>query len=234
MIETLISNHTDDRELTSLLGTMGRQRMLSQRIGLLLLNYLLKTSSKADPETDLLTSLDKALQDFQEAHELLLHGDKSRNLPAMVVGRVKETLYGKRCSIQVIDEFMQQTRDILEILRKDEVPEPQELEHFTSFILSEVLEELQAVVIALEKEIQDFMGQNQHEAQKEKEKLAHAISKIQKASNYSRMVALNARISAHRAGKYGSEFGKLTEEMKGISDSITENSAHILQHLQVK
>ncbi len=67
--------------------------------------------------------------------------------------------------------------------------------------------------------------------QEEAKRVMTALQEIQRASKFSRMIALNAKISADKAGPYGKEFGALTEELKNISSAITSSSEDILKHL---
>lgn len=58
-----------------------------------------------------------------------------------------------------------------------------------------------------------------------------AVEEIQRASKFSRLIVLNAKISANWAGQHGKEFRALTDEIKQISDDITESSDDIIRFL---
>lgn len=217
-----------------LINIAGRQRMLSQRIGFLFLTLSNQVNS-CDPASDTLwTMLEAALQDFRNGYRLLLHGDEGAGLPALSSDRIQSVLDGNggHSGRVVIEQFLGDAQQHMQTLSLNRGLDRKTFDTFSSFMLEDLLQTLQAIVTALEEDFADEMNRRRDQRQEEALRVMHALQEIQKASKFSRMIALNAKISADRAGPYGKEFGALTEELKNISTAITDSSEDILRHLE--
>ncbi|MBO6892396.1 MAG: type IV pili methyl-accepting chemotaxis transducer N-terminal domain-containing protein [Roseibium sp.] len=216
-----------------LINIAGRQRMLSQRIGFLLLSA--SSQSTGGPMSPaLLPMLDRALEDFCTGHGLLLNGDEDAGLPKLAYQRIDAVLKtaDTECGQHLIERFVHEARAFILNIEKGDLPEPKELAAFSDLVLVDLLQTLQAVVSALEEDFAEEMQRRRDRRNEETRRVMDAIQEIQKASKFSRMIALNAKISADRAGPFGKEFGALTEELKQISAAITDSSENILKHLE--
>lgn len=217
-----------------LINIAGRQRMLSQRIGFLFLTLSGQVEAgKPVPET-LWDMLETALQDFRNGYRLLLIGDESAGLPALTSDRIRAVLDGKHGygGRAVIELFLEDTQKHMKALSLNKGLDRKTFDAFSNFVLEELLQTLQAIVTALEEDFADEMSRRRDQREEDAQRVMHALQEIQKASKFSRMIALNAKISADRAGPYGKEFGALTEELKNISSAITDSSEDILRHLE--
>ena len=217
-----------------LINIAGRQRMLSQRIGFLFLTISGHMANDNPIPEPIWAMLRNALQDFRRGNELLSHGDEDAGLPKLTSERVDPLLHGTGTTggRAVIDRFMNEARAYLNALAQNIAPDQVEFEAFTEFVLIDLLQVLQSVVVALEEDFAEEMDRRREKRQQDAQRVMNALQEIQKASKFSRMIALNAKISADRAGPYGKEFGALTEELKNISSAITSSSEDILKHLE--
>ncbi|WP_153770928.1 type IV pili methyl-accepting chemotaxis transducer N-terminal domain-containing protein [Labrenzia sp. CE80] len=219
-----------------LINIAGRQRMLSQRIGFLLMT-MNSLCEKGEPIADeLWTMLEGAVADFGHGYSILRHGDAAQDLPALKSARIDKVLTQKQQKLesggQVIDRFLSQTEDAMAAFKEGRA-QPRDVASIRSaYVLGPVLQVLQALVTALEADFEDEMAARRQERSTEVSRVKDALHEILKASRFSRMIALNAKISADRAGAHGREFGALTEEIKKISDNITESSRDIMRHLE--
>ncbi|WP_428643159.1 type IV pili methyl-accepting chemotaxis transducer N-terminal domain-containing protein [Roseibium sp.] len=216
-----------------LINIAGRQRMLSQRIGFLFLAMSGHIESGAPVPGLLWNMLEKALEDFDSGYRLLLNGDDTAGLPKLVSTRINKVLdAGDRTSGRaVIDRFLSEAHDHMQALSEDSAPDRAVFDRFSEFVLLDLLQTLQAIVAALEEDFAEEMQRRRDKRQEEAKRVMTALQEIQRASKFSRMIALNAKISADKAGPYGKEFGALTEELKNISSAITSSSEDILKHL---
>lgn len=219
-----------------LITIAGRQRMLSQRIGFLavVLNNALFRDDGDLPAAQL-TMLKKAAADFDKGYDILLNGDPDLDLPKWDSTAVGEVLNapGNSNGRAVIDRFQIETRSVIEALETGTPRLEAETSAFSEFVLTDVLAILQRIVTALEADFETEMAGRRERRNSEIDRVAAAIREIQRASRFSRMIALNAKISANRAGPHGREFSALTDEIKRISGDITESSEDIIRYLEI-
>lgn len=208
--------------------------MLSQRIGFLFLTLSSQVDEHSPVPETLWNMLETALQDFKSGYRLLLHGDENAGLPALASNRIRTVLDGNTGigGRFVIERFLKDAQQHMQALSHNKGLDRKTFDAFSSFVLEELLQTLQAIVTALEEDFADEMNRRRVQRQEEAQRVMQALQEIQKASKFSRMIALNAKISADRAGPYGKEFGALTEELKNISAAITDSSEDILRHLE--
>ncbi len=222
-----------------LISIAGRQRMLSQRVGFLFVTLNGYCEKGCALPAAHLAMLQAAIQDFTHGYAILRRGDPDQGLPVLQSDRVEQVLCGKaggddcngETGQQVIDRFLKETREGISDL-EDGLPQPSDrANRYSAYVLGPLLQVLQAIVTALETDFEDEMKVRRERRAADVDRVMRALQEIQKASKFSRMVALNAKISADRAGPHGQEFGALTEEIKKISNNITESSQDIIKHL---
>lgn len=235
----MANNTISEDSFAKLISIAGRQRMLSQRAGFLFVTlngYCEK--GRALPEEHL-TMLQTAVQDFTHGYAILQRGEPEQDLPDLHSERVDHVLcskidtdgYNGETGRQVIERFVRETSEGISGL-KDGLPQPSErANRYSAYVLGPLLQVLQSIVTALETDFEDEMKVRRERRAADVGRVMSALQEIQKASKFSRMVALNAKISADRAGPHGREFGALTEEIKKISANITESSQDIMKHL---
>ncbi|MBN9669661.1 type IV pili methyl-accepting chemotaxis transducer N-terminal domain-containing protein [Roseibium aggregatum] len=217
-----------------LINIAGRQRMLSQRIGFLFLTLSSQAEKRTPVNGPIWKMLEKALEDFEHGYRILLNGDDAAGLPQLSSARIATVLDAGTIGSGRwrIDRFLTEAHALMEALSGDTAPERAAFDAFSQFVLVELLQTLQAIVNALEEDFAEEMQRRRDKRHEDSERVLKALQEIQKASKFSRMIALNAKISADRAGPYGKEFGALTEELKNISSAITDSSEDIMRHLE--
>ncbi|MEO9528314.1 type IV pili methyl-accepting chemotaxis transducer N-terminal domain-containing protein [Roseibium sp.] len=217
-----------------LINIAGRQRMLSQRIGFLFLTLYGQIENRQPVPEAQWGMIEKALSDFRKGYALLREGDNEAGLPRLVSERIETVLEAgaEHSGRAVIERFLTEAHRHLQDLANNSIPDRPAFDAFSAFVLVDVLQMLQAIVEALEADFSDEMQRRRDLRRQEATRVMGALQEIQKASKFSRLIALNAKISADRAGPYGAEFGALTEELKNIATSISDSSEDILKHMQ--
>jgi hypothetical protein len=218
-----------------LINISARQRMLSQRIGFLFLTINTSLRNGAAAPDDLLDLLKTALSDFVEGYDVLRKGKPEDDLPFLNSARIRAILEGngRTHGQDVIERFLSEVSEGVNGFARGEPMDEEKSAWFSGFVLRDLLAVLQSIVAAIETDFDEEMERRQKRRSEDVAKVMAALQEIQRASKFSRMIALNAKISANRAGPYGQEFGALTEQIKQISSDITESSEDILKHLEV-
>ncbi len=214
-----------------LINLIGRQRMLSQRVGLILLNLHIARLQGLEIGAADLAAYAKAAEDFRCAHRTLINGNRDTKVPSLFSEGVRDVLYGKRDGNRKIEGFIDATGFYEDVFANAKEYEAARLLEFVTFIKSELLELLQANVAELEADYISFQRACDQQREEETRSVLAALSQIQKSAHLSRLVAFNAKISSIRAGEYGREFGALTDELKKISDEIGESSKLIVRNI---
>lgn len=218
-----------------LINIAGRQRMLSQRVGFLstVLTTACLRSQTPDPEQ--LDMLRKAAADFRHGYQVLLNGDPDDGLPRWSSETVEAVLGCRNATAgrTILERFMTDTDAAISLLSNGQSFSEAELSRFSVFVLTDVLQVLQAIVAALEEDFGREVAVRRERRMQEIDRVTAAVQEIQRASKFSKLIALNAKISANRAGPHGGEFRALTDEIKKISDDITESSGDILRYLEI-
>lgn len=222
---------------TALINMAGRQRMLSQRIGLLL---MLRASQNAAPqlaaETD--RTLETAISAFEASYALICTG---RTDPAQAVTPLPhlKALLASNCRNhpqktvhQRFSDFIATARRWADDLRAGREINALHLGFFVSDITGPILERIADTLTAIEADIRDIEAVRAAEAAKDRARVMKAAEQIATAANVARMISFNASISAARAGEFGREFTALTNEIKAISDDIQAASKDIVAYMQ--
>ncbi|MDC7675432.1 type IV pili methyl-accepting chemotaxis transducer N-terminal domain-containing protein [Asticcacaulis machinosus] len=222
---------------TTLINLAGRQRMLSQRIGLLL---MLRASQSATPELAFETdrTLDAAITTFEASYALICDGRTDVSQPVTPLPHLKALLasncrnHPQKTVHQRFSDFIATARRWAEDLHSGREINPLHLGFFVSDITGPILERIADTLTAIEADIADIEAGQAADAAKDRARVMKAAEQIATAANVARMISFNARISAARAGEFGREFTALTNEIKAISDDIQAASKDIVAYMQ--
>ena len=188
-----------------LINLSGRQRMLSQRI---VLHALLAALGDAAA----LAVLKSCLASFAQAHAELVHGNE--RLPGVFSEALREVYFGKGRADERIRQFVAQAeRAALSIAAGGDDRQSQ-----VDGLVAQatpLLELLQEITLAYQHEMRGVEAA----ATKRQVDIAERLGNISMQAN---IVALNARISAARAGKFGREFAVITTVLADIIKEMDE------------
>jgi hypothetical protein len=188
-----------------LINLSGRQRMLSQRI---VLHALL--ASLGDRAA--LAVLKTCLASFAQAHTELVHGNE--RLPGVFSEALREVYFGNGQADERIQQFVvlaEHAASSIEAGRDDQQSQVDALVTRAT----PLLELLQEITLAYQHEMRGIEAA----AGKRQADIAARLSNISMQAN---IVALNARISAARAGKFGREFAVITTVLADIIKEMDE------------
>jgi hypothetical protein len=187
----------------ALINLAGRQRMLSQRI-------LLQCVLGAQGDASALIVAQEALDLFRASHARLL---QSRDGASGEAARVlQQAFFGPKGADQPVREFVRLAEDTLNAAAQ------------TLSSLKRLLPSLMAratpILATLNELTQTYESLAREQAQDERTQQAALIAQIQRIAGEARMVSLNARVVAARAGDAGREFAVVAGTLSGISERI--------------
>ncbi|WP_319532245.1 type IV pili methyl-accepting chemotaxis transducer N-terminal domain-containing protein [uncultured Cohaesibacter sp.] len=212
---------------SELLNVAGRQRMLSQRIGLFLLKLQLTGDSDSKCDASDLEDLEQAIQHFEATHQLLESGRFASSGQVLHFSPLQQLVAD--ADIKLIDFLLRNCREVLDAAHASHKLQEAHLIRLTDLIPGEVLSVLQRIVEALQVE---FSTRSEEQARLLSLSVAdarQAIEQIGTAARHSKIVSLNARVAAGRAGPFGAEFSALSRELKDLADRI-QSAADDVQH----
>lgn len=182
-----------------LINLSGRQRMLSQRI---VLHVLL--ASHGDMNALAITR--ECLATFAATHRVLVNGND--HLPGVFSDALQQLYYGTRKADERVQRFIALTD---ETVARVEAGDDAAREHVDALVAqaTPLLELLQEITLAYQNEMRGIEAATQ----RRQAAIAEQLSSISMQAN---IVALNARISAARAGSYGREFAVITTVLADI------------------
>ncbi|MEI5999477.1 type IV pili methyl-accepting chemotaxis transducer N-terminal domain-containing protein [Paraburkholderia bengalensis] len=193
-----------------LINLSGRQRMLSQRI---VLHVLLASRGHSEA----LAVARECLAMFASTHAVLVKGND--HLPGVFSDALQQLYYGARKADERVRHFIALTDETAAQVESVEANGDAARAHADAHVDEHVdalvaqatplLELLQDITLAYQNEMRGIEAA----AQRRQAAIAEQLSSISMQAN---IVALNARISAARAGSYGREFAVITTVLADI------------------
>ncbi|CAN7441256.1 type IV pili methyl-accepting chemotaxis transducer N-terminal domain-containing protein [Paraburkholderia hospita] len=182
-----------------LINLSGRQRMLSQRI---VLHVLLASHG----DMNALAVTRECLATFAATHRVLVNGND--HLPGVFSEALQQLYYATRKADERVQRFIALTE---ETIARVDANDDATREHVDALVAqaTPLLELLQEITLAYQNEMRGIEAATQ----RRQVAIAEQLSSISMQAN---IVALNARISAARAGSYGREFAVITTVLADI------------------
>lgn len=186
-----------------LINLAGRQRMLSQRI---VLHVLLAAQGHAAAAE----VAEGCLSTFAATHADLVEGND--RLPGVFCDALRQLYFGSHRADERIRRFIDDVRIATSQLSSKSSGAQAAADALVAQA-SPLLELLQTITLAYQNEMHNV----ERAASKRDEQLAEQLGRISMQAN---IVAINARISAGRAGPYGREFAVVTSLLADIVNEM--------------
>lgn len=189
----------------AMINLSGRRRFTSQRI-------VLYAMMAAQGDADGLTIARDALGLFRDAHHVLIKGDGT--LPGIFCAELQEAYFGKAQGDRLIRNFISLAERTLDAIENQEAG--------AVGLLADLVRAPTPILATLNQLTSLYEDQAKQHALQMKMHLRGMITDIEKFSRQARMVALNARIVAARAGEAGREFAVVARVLAEITSEIDD------------
>lgn len=194
-----------------LINLSGRQRMLSQRI-------VLQMVLAAQGDTTALEIARTCLASFASAHTDLVEGNT--RLPGAFSEALRQLYFGKPRGDARIREFIASVKIAVDTLSVVTAQRNASLDALVAQA-TPMLELLQTITQAYQEE----MHVCEVALRKRQTEIAEHLGRISMQAN---IVAMNARVSAARAGPYGKEFSVITTVLADIIQEMDQLIRHVV------
>lgn len=185
---------------SALINLAGRQRMLSQRLVL----FCVLAAQGQDAAR---TTAGEALALFRDSHAQLLQS--SRDLPAPFGPALEAAFFGPAGVQAPVADFIERAERVLAALRGG-----------ASAGIDGLVERATPVLAVLNQLTQAFETQARQASQQQRKAHGELMNRIELIAREARIVSLNARVIAARAGTDGREFAVVAQELSNISEQI--------------
>ncbi len=195
----------------ALINLSGRQRMLSQRI---VLQMLLASGG----DTAALDIARNCLSMFESAHSDLVKGND--RLPGAFSDALRQLYFGNPRADARIREFISHVKTAIDAPLVGTSRRSSPLDRLVAQA-TPTLEVLQTVTQVYQEELH-------HCEVAVRKRQAELVERLTGISMHANIVAMNAPISAARAGEYGREFSVITQVLAGIIKEMDQLIRHVV------
>ena len=229
--EDRMSGAVTETSYSRLVAMAGRQRMLSHQAALAL---MLAATSFETPDTFArhMDHFSNVLDAFRVAQNQIKDTVSNTQERRTLFCQTYEKLSAGRDSVvSDIEAFIKTGQSLSDVSGRKPGEFMLMAQEFSTSVVERLLPSLEAVVSAIQADSDVFLARQQEARDADANVIRKSVDNILAAAAFSRMVALNAKISAARAGEFGAEFSALTNEIKDVSERISNSSEEIRSRL---
>jgi len=203
---------------STLINVSGRQRMLSQRIIMLILNcqFLCKENLNSNL-TESLTLLENTIDIFKTNHFDLLNGNKEKKLPRLPSEKLITKLKDEGVE-ELIEEFIKQVDEFKNRIKESELINPDELDSLVMHAAKTVLKHLNELTEIYEAEFHEYSAFQRDESLKQELRIQ------QKEQARNELANLNA-VLEEKILERTKDLKASESRVRAVLDNITEGIA---------
>ncbi|MDH5435897.1 MAG: type IV pili methyl-accepting chemotaxis transducer N-terminal domain-containing protein [Gammaproteobacteria bacterium] len=214
--------------MTALINISGRQRMLSQRICMLIL-FLHSQAEHASEEQ--FESLASTLHEFDDNFTALLNGEAERQIPNISSPELTEKLEQEGVR-KLIMQFIVNSKQLSNGLATTDVLDVNALTAFVNRASGDVLNSLDQLTQLYQKEAENYHRYLNEKLNTQKLEVLRALHSIKNVVRQVDIVAINSKIIAGKSGDVGKQFKVVVEQLQKLNDEIEVSSEKVVKYLE--
>ncbi|MDH5546730.1 MAG: methyl-accepting chemotaxis protein [Gammaproteobacteria bacterium] len=218
---------------STLINISGRQRMLSQRIILLVLHcHMLLEHDKGDKLSTSLSLLRTTINLFITCQNNILNGNQGEKIPCIRHERLVEKL-NKGGAEKLINNFIRDVESFHSDL-SNAIPISQKtLDEMVLYTANPVLDCLNEITQIFESAFHEYSAYQRSDLVRQSETVLTAIQSIKKISHQMDIISINSKIVASRAGDAGKQFKVIADRLQTLNHDIVHSSDNVIEYLEL-
>jgi hypothetical protein len=222
------SKSVTQEQLGKLINISGRQRMLSQRIPLLILAY------DKNRSTELLKQLDNAIELFEKSHHQLINGDHEENLPGIFSEALHELFFGDEIRAnERIENFILKAKNIRRKINNGDDAFENAVNDLLALSTTSLLDLLNEITAVYQAEAKSLSDKTAHQFKNNMRQIKGLLDNIMSISRQAKIVAFNTAVAASRLGEHGAEITVVAREIEKLTQDINSEVNQVKRRLEL-